>query len=233
MRRGMRWRGWYDMVCLRSHLTLWVKHRRHKRQWSWRWRSWWRSRHHHLRRIHGDRHRLRVGTRKRVPLDESRIVHWRWWGWLGSLRGLRRNLWAWWPHLCERSWCGGSRGLSRHHRPCGNEDGGARRGRSVCWRRRSGQPIVSKHHSPLVWPRRDDDAAAVPEVELEVVPRLLDPLLPRPDDGVPVDPHDGYGDDDDAEDDAELGWRVQAVPFVVCAPRTAIASCLMLGEHTD
>lgn len=82
-----------------------------------------------------------------------------------------------------------------------------------------------------MWPRRDDDAAAVAEVELQVVPRILDPLLPRPDDGVPVDPRNGQCDDDDAEDDAELGWRVQAVPFVVCAPRAVIASCFMPGKQ--
>lgn len=80
--------------------------------------------------------------------------------------------------------------------------------------------MVSKHHGPLVWPRRDDDGAAVAKIQLYVLARLFDPFLPRSNDGVPVDPNDGYDDDDDTEDDAELGWRVQAVPGIVGA-RTA------------
>jgi len=65
------------------------------------------------------------------------------------------------------------------------------------------------------------------------LPRFLDLLLPWSDDGIPVDPYDGYGDDDDAEDDTELGWRIQAVPGVVGAPRAVIASCLILGNRGD
>lgn len=81
--------------------------------------------------------------------------------------------------------------------------------------------MVSKHHGPLVRPRRDDDGAAVAKIQLDVLARLFDPLLSRSNDGVPVDPNDGYDDDDDAEDDAELGRRVQAVPGIVGA-RTAL-----------
>lgn len=77
--------------------------------------------------------------------------------------------------------------------------------------------MVSKHHGPLVRPRRDDDGAAVAKIQLDVLAGLLDPFLPWSNDGVPVDPNDGYDDDDDAEDDAELGWRVQAVPGIVGA----------------
>lgn len=77
--------------------------------------------------------------------------------------------------------------------------------------------MFSKHHGPLVRPRRDNDGAAVAKIQLDILGRLLDPLLPRSNDGVPVDPNDGYDDDDDAEDDAELGRRVQAVPGIVGA----------------
>jgi hypothetical protein len=80
--------------------------------------------------------------------------------------------------------------------------------------------------------RRDGDAAAVAEVELDVLTRFLDVILPWTNDGVPVDPYDGHTDDDDTENDAELGWRVEAVPGVVgvVAP-WAVASCFKLGKH--
>lgn len=93
--------------------------------------------------------------------------------------------------------------------------------------------MVSKHHSPLMGPRRDDDGAAIAKVQLDVLSSLLDLLLPWPNDCVPVDPHDGYDDDNDAEDDAELRWRVQAVPGIVRARRSVIAQCLAPAEHID
>lgn len=93
--------------------------------------------------------------------------------------------------------------------------------------------MVPKYHSPLVWPRRDDDSTAIAKIQLDVLARLLDPLLPRSNDCVPVDPHDGYNDDDDAEDDAELGRRVQAVPGVVRARCAVVAWRLALGEDVD
>lgn len=93
--------------------------------------------------------------------------------------------------------------------------------------------MVSKHHSPLVWPRRDDDSTAIAKIQLDVLARLLDPLLPRSNDCVPVDPYDGYNDDDDAEDDAELGRRVEAVPGVFRARCAIVAWRLALGEYVD
>lgn len=93
--------------------------------------------------------------------------------------------------------------------------------------------MVSKHQSPLARPRRDGDGAAVAKVQLDVLACLLDLLLPWPNDGVPVDPHDGYDDDDDAEDDAELRRCVQAVPGIVRARRSVIAQCLAPIEHPD
>lgn len=91
--------------------------------------------------------------------------------------------------------------------------------------------MPSKHYSPLVWTGRDADGTAVTEVQLDVLARLPDLLPPRSDDSVPIDPHDGYDDDDDAEDDAELGRRVQAVPGVVGAWRAVGVSCLILRKR--
>lgn len=93
--------------------------------------------------------------------------------------------------------------------------------------------MVSKHHSPLVWPRRDGDGAAIAKIQLDVLARLLDPLLPWSNDGVPVDPYDGYDDDNHAENDAELGGRVQAVPGVVRARSAVVAWHLAPGEDVD
>lgn len=93
--------------------------------------------------------------------------------------------------------------------------------------------MVSKHHSPLVWPRRDDDGAAIAKVQLDVLARLFDPLLPWSNDRVPIDPYDGYDDDNDAENDTELGGCVQAVPGVVGARSTVVASCAVPDDGVD
>lgn len=93
--------------------------------------------------------------------------------------------------------------------------------------------MVSKHHRPLVWSRRDDDSAAIAKVQLNVLTRLLDPLLPWSNDGVPVDPNDSYDDDNDAEDNAELGWRVQALPGVIGARSAVVTKCLAPGDYGE
>lgn len=93
--------------------------------------------------------------------------------------------------------------------------------------------MPSKHYSPLMWTGRDDDAPSIAEIQLDVLASFPDLLLPRPNDSVPVDPNDGYGDDDDAEDDAELGRRVQAVPGIVGARRAVGVSNLMLSSRAS